>query len=91
MSKLFQEIGLFHLTPGHLVMWFVGAYLIHLGINKKYEPYLLLPIGFGIIVVNLPLAGLMDDHGILGIIYEFGIGKDLLPLLILFFYVCLKK
>jgi len=82
INKILQEIGLLHLTPGHLVMWFVGAFLIHLGINKKYEPYLMLPIGIGIIAVNLPLAGLMHDDGILGTIYHFGIGKDLLPLLI---------
>ena len=55
LSKVFQEIGLLHLTSGHVVMWFVGSVLIYLGIRKKYEPYLMLPIGFGIIAVNLPL------------------------------------
>ncbi len=82
LNKIFQEIGLLHLTSGHLVMWFVGGFLIHLGINKKYEPYLMLPIGFGIIVVNFPLADLMHADAVLGLIYDIGIGKDLLPLLI---------
>jgi len=77
-----QEIGLLHLTPGHVLMWIIALSLIYLAITKKYEPYLLLPIGFGIIVVNLPLVNLMESDGILGIIYNLGIGKDLLPLLI---------
>ena len=79
---MFQEVGVFHLTLGHVLMWLIATSLIYLGINKKYEPYLMLPIGFGIIVVNLPLVSLMEDDGILGIIYQYGIGKDLLPLLI---------
>lgn len=82
LSLISQESGLLHLSFGHVFMWLIAGTLIYLGIKKKYEPYLLLPIGFGIIVVNLPLVDLMDDHGILGIIYNIGIGKDLLPLLI---------
>jgi oxaloacetate decarboxylase beta subunit len=81
-TKIVQEIGLLHLSSGHVVMWFVGSVLIYLGIRKKYEPYLMLPIGFGIIAVNLPLADLMAPHAVLGIIYDVGIGMDLLPLLI---------
>jgi oxaloacetate decarboxylase beta subunit len=82
LSLISKDIGILHLTLGQVVMWFIAAVLIYLGINRKYEPYLMLPIGFGIIVVNLPLANLMEDDGILRIIYDFGIGKDLLPLLI---------
>ena len=82
LPRLFQEIGIFHLTLGQILMWFIAGTLIYLGINKKYEPYLMLPIGFGIIVVNLPLVTLMEEDGILRIIYQYGIGKDLLPLLI---------
>ncbi len=82
LSLISKDIGILHLTFGQVLMWFVASCLIYLGINKQYEPYLMLPIGFGIIVVNLPLVNLMDEDGILGIIYSFGIGKDLLPLLI---------
>ena len=71
-SLISQEIGLLHLNFGHVLMWLIAGSLIYLAIKKKYEPYLLLPIGFGVIVVNLPLVDLMDDHGILGIIYHFG-------------------
>ena len=81
LTLISQESGLLHLSFGHILMWLIAGSLVYLAIKKKYEPYLLLPIGFGIIVVNLPLVDLMDDHGILGIIYNIGIGKDLLPLL----------
>ncbi|MCK5010131.1 MAG: sodium ion-translocating decarboxylase subunit beta, partial [Deltaproteobacteria bacterium] len=67
--RIFQEIGILHLTLGQIFMWFIAGTLIYLGINKKYEPYLMLPIGFGIIVVNLPLVSLMEEDGILRIIY----------------------
>ncbi len=81
-SSLLNDVGLMHLTSGHLVMWCIAGSLLYLGIVKKYEPYLMLPIGFGMLVVNLPLADLMHSEGILGVIYHYGIGKDLLPLLI---------
>ncbi len=81
-SLLFQSVGILNLTFGQAMMWLVGGGLIYLGISRQYEPYLMLPIGFGIIVANLPLTGLMEEDGILRIIYDYGIGKDLLPLLI---------
>lgn len=81
-SLIFKDVGILHLTLGQVLMWIIAAALIYLGISKKYEPYLMLPIGFGILVVNLPLANLMEDDAILRIIYQYGIGKDLLPLLI---------
>jgi Na+-transporting methylmalonyl-CoA/oxaloacetate decarboxylase beta subunit len=49
-SLISQEIGLLHLTFGHILMWLIAGSLIYLAIKKKYEPYLLLPIGFGITV-----------------------------------------
>jgi oxaloacetate decarboxylase beta subunit len=56
--------------------------LLYLGISKGYEPLLLLPIGFGAILVNIPLAGLMDEHGILRYFYENGILTEIFPVLI---------
>ena len=53
------ETALGHLTWGNVVMFIIGGALIYLGIAKKMEPFLLIPIGFGIILVNLPLGGLM--------------------------------
>jgi len=57
---LLSSSGLLHLTTGNIVMWLIGSVLIYLAIAKQYEPLLLLPIGFGIILANLPLSGLME-------------------------------
>ena len=65
-----------------VVMMVAGGVLIYLGIAKDYEPVLLLPIGFGAIVTNLPLTGIAESHGLLGILYEAGIKTELFPLLI---------
>jgi oxaloacetate decarboxylase beta subunit len=64
------------------VMIIVGLVLLYLGIKKDIEPVLLVPIGFGCILVNIPLAGLMEKEGFLRIIYEAGILTELFPLLI---------
>ena len=47
------------LSWGNVVMFFIAGLLIYLGIAKKMEPILLVPIGFGILLVNLPLGGMM--------------------------------
>jgi oxaloacetate decarboxylase beta subunit len=64
------------------IMVVIGLILLYLGIKKDIEPVLLVPIGFGCILVNIPLAGLMDKEGFLRIIYEAGITTELFPLLI---------
>ena len=60
LFSLFKTSGIFHLTPGMLVMWVIACTLIYLAIAKDYEPLLLLPIGFGIIVGNIPSVTGMD-------------------------------
>jgi len=74
--------GLLHLTWGNLVMMAVGGVLIYLAIAKEYEPVLLLPIGVGCILANIPLAGMTDGDGILGLLKRAGIDNELFPLLI---------
>ncbi|MGI6495810.1 MAG: sodium ion-translocating decarboxylase subunit beta [Kiritimatiellia bacterium] len=64
------------------VMLVVGLVLLYLGVAKDFEPLLLVPIGFGCLLVNAPFAGMGSDHGLLGLIYNAGIENDLLPLLI---------
>src|SRR5512136_3129560 len=71
-----------HLTWQMVVMMLAGGVLIYLAIAKDYEPVLLLPIGFGAILTNLPLTGIADEHGLLGILYRAGIETELFPLLI---------
>lgn len=87
MLKVFEELvassGLFNLTIGNMVMWLIAFVLLYLAIKKQYEPLLLLPISFGILVVNLPLTFLMEpEHGLIWFFYHYGIEKDLIPPLI---------
>jgi oxaloacetate decarboxylase beta subunit len=81
--------GLFGLVSGFLsihwsnpIMLVIGLILLYLGIKKDIEPVLLVPIGFGCILVNIPLAGLMDEGGFLRVIYDAGVVTELFPLLI---------
>lgn len=74
-----------HLLPtgvGQLLMIFVCLILIYLGIAKKFEPLLLIPIGFGGLLANIPIADIAGVNGFLGIIYNMGIQNGLFPLLI---------
>lgn len=70
------------LTWQNLVMMAAGGLLIFLAIAKEYEPVLLLPIGFGAILTNLPLTGIAGESGLLGLLYRAGIETELFPLLI---------
>ncbi len=70
------------LTWQNLVMIAVGLTLIYLAIAKKYEPVLLLPIGFGAILANLPLTAITEADGFLGVLREAGVANELFPLLI---------
>ncbi len=80
LQELTRGIGAFSL--GNLVMLTVGAILITLAVVKEYEPVLLLPIGFGCILANIPLTGMTDGDGLFGVLYAAGIGNELFPLLI---------
>jgi oxaloacetate decarboxylase beta subunit len=64
------------------IMFIIGLALIYLAIRKEYEPLLLLPIGLGIILANIPVVGMMEPGGILYLIYKGGIATGLFPLLI---------
>jgi sodium ion-translocating decarboxylase beta subunit len=70
------------LTWQNLVMIVAGLVLIYLAIAKDYEPVLLLPIGFGAILANLPLTGITEGEGILAVLREAGVSNELFPLLI---------
>jgi sodium ion-translocating decarboxylase beta subunit len=75
-------LGVTNLDFAHIVMIAVGCTLLWFGISKGYEPLLLLPIGFGAILVNIPLAGMMDEHGFLRFFYDNGVLTEIFPLLI---------
>jgi len=79
----FDNMGLMALTPGMVFMWLIGFILVYLAITKQYEPLLLLPIGFGIIITNLPLTYLMEPgEGLLWLFYHYGIEWEIIPPLI---------
>jgi oxaloacetate decarboxylase beta subunit len=83
LKDLIFSSGAVSLTGGNLVMWLVAFVLLYLAIKKQYEPLLLLPIAFGILVVNLPLTFLMEpEHGLIWFFYHFGIERDIIPPLI---------
>jgi len=70
-------------NPKTLVMWLIGGLLIWLAIKKDFEPALLLPMGFGAILVNLPLPGVLGENGIVQWLYEKGIAaSEAFPLLL---------
>jgi sodium ion-translocating decarboxylase beta subunit len=75
-------LGIVNLTPGHIIMLAIASLLLYLGIRKGYEPLLLVPIGFGAILVNIPLAGMMAEDGFLRFFYDIGVRTEIFPLLI---------
>ena len=74
--------GILHLEAGQVIMLLIGSLLLFLGIRKGFEPLLLIPIGFGAILVNIPLAGLMEEDGVLRFFYDTGIRTEIFPILI---------
>ena len=84
-GQLWETTGLQSLLSGdyqRFLMMAVGLLLIYLGIRKGFEPLLLIPIGFGGILANIPHAGIAAPGGFLYLIYGFGIESGLFPLLI---------
>jgi oxaloacetate decarboxylase beta subunit len=80
VRELWEASGLDSLTFGNLVMFAIAGVLTYLAIVKKFEPLLLIPIGFGIFLANLPMANLgAKDPGIIGLIYRHGIETQFLP------------
>lgn len=80
MSELLQ--GILSITTGQLIMFTVGGTLIYLAIKHDYEPMLLLPIGFGAILANIPGSSAIGEHGFLSILFDAGIATELFPVLI---------
>ncbi len=83
MDQIYQLIiqsGFANLTLGNIFMFLIAGILIFLAIRREYEPLLLIPIGFGIILANFPLAEMSSDSdGIIALIYRTGIKTELLP------------
>ncbi|MGF1756378.1 sodium ion-translocating decarboxylase subunit beta [Photobacterium sagamiensis] len=82
LLKLWGETGIANFEFGQIVMILVGCGLLFLAIRKGFEPLLLLPIGFGAILANIPNAGFTEPGGLLYYIYHIGIETGVFPLLI---------
>ncbi|OIP98013.1 MAG: glutaconyl-CoA decarboxylase subunit beta [Syntrophobacteraceae bacterium CG2_30_61_12] len=75
-------MGVSALTVQNVVMIAAGCGLLFLGIRKNYEPLLLVPIGFGAILVNIPMGGMMSEGGLLRHFHDFGVITEIFPCLI---------
>ncbi|WP_333970195.1 sodium ion-translocating decarboxylase subunit beta [Alteromonas mediterranea] len=82
LMVLWDSTALAHFEAGQLIMMAVGFGLLYLAIVKKFEPLLLLPIGFGALLTNIPIAGFSEVGGLLHYIYKIGIDTGVFPLLI---------
>jgi len=82
LSLLWTNTGLYQMSWGQGLMLLVGILLIYLAIVRKFEPLLLLPIGFGALLSNIPGANLAVDGGILHLFYMVGIESGAFPLII---------
>lgn len=80
-TALWENAGFYNLSWSQALMLLVGFLLLYLAIKKEFEPLLLLPIGFGTILSNIPVAGIAEPGGILHYLY-FGIESGIFPLLI---------
>ncbi|GAB2990472.1 sodium ion-translocating decarboxylase subunit beta [Psychrosphaera aestuarii] len=82
LQILWASTALANFEIGQIIMMLVGCLLLFLAIKKGFEPLLLLPIGFGAILANIPLAGFTEPGGVLYYIYYVGIETGVFPLLI---------
>ena len=87
LKLLWINTGLYQMDWGQGLMLLVGMLLIYLAIVKKFEPLLLLPIGFGALLSNIPGANLAIDGGILHLFYVIGIESGAFPLISLWVLV----
>lgn len=86
IAEFYSYSGFANATPGHIIMILIGLGALYLGIGKKFEPMLLVPIGFGIIIGNIPFfpgmqIGIYEEGSVLNILY-FGVLKGVYPPLI---------
>ncbi|MBQ8341456.1 MAG: sodium ion-translocating decarboxylase subunit beta [Clostridia bacterium] len=81
-SFLWKSLQYLAEHPKMIIMWIIGGLLIFLAIKKDMEPTLLLPMGFGTILVNLPFSGAIGEEGPLTVLFNAGIANELFPLIL---------
>jgi len=77
-----EKMSNFHKGLGRVIMILVTFFLFWLAIAKGFEPLLLLPIAFGGLLANIPVAGIAGEHGFLGVIYQMGLSNEMFPIII---------
>jgi len=82
LYKLWMSTGLANFESGQVIMMLVGCGLLYLAIARSFEPLLLLPMGFGAILTNIPVAGFTEVGGFLHYVYHGGIETGIFPLII---------
>jgi oxaloacetate decarboxylase beta subunit len=82
LLNLWQSTGIYQLEAGQALMIVLCLGLIFLAIRKGFEPLLLIPIGFGGLLANIPAAGMAETGGILALLYDVGLPTSVFPLLI---------
>ncbi|MFT7179253.1 MAG: sodium ion-translocating decarboxylase beta subunit [Oceanospirillaceae bacterium] len=82
LLNIWHSSGIYQVQPGQVIMMAVGLLLLYLAIKRNFEPLLLIPIGFGGLLANIPGAGLADPGGILYMFYSIGIETGAFPLII---------
>lgn len=82
MNAVINSLGLMQLTLGQVIMMFICFLLLYLGIKKKFEPLLLIPIAIGGLLSNCPGAGMTEAGGLLHFLFQIGIETGIFPLLI---------
>jgi sodium ion-translocating decarboxylase beta subunit len=84
--ELFRAIilktGFANITIGHVIMWFIGLFFMYLAIKRDFEPLLLIPIGFSIFLVNMPLAPLTGKGDLINLFFHYGLEWEVIPCLI---------
>jgi len=81
-TKDTEKVSAFNQTTGRAIMIIICLFLFYLAIKKGFEPLLLIPIGFGGLLANIPLVDIAGENGFLGILYHMGITNGLFPLII---------
>jgi len=82
LNKLWLSTGLANFELGQAIMMLVGCGLLYLAIARNFEPLLLLPMGFGAVLTNIPVAGFSEAGGFLSYVYHGGIETGIFPLII---------
>jgi oxaloacetate decarboxylase beta subunit len=82
MNAKGEEMSDFHKSTGRVLMILLTFFLFWLAIKKGFEPLLLLPIAFGGLLANIPVAGIAGEHGFLGVIYGMGLSNEMFPIII---------